>query len=237
MKGKSHFHFKQFSVAHDRCVHKVGTDAVLLGAWVNVGGARRILDAGTGSGVIALMLAQRTANDVAIDAVEIDSTDAAQATENVNASPWPEKISVHHQPIQEFQPGASYDLVVSNPPYFVNSHLPEEQRRARARHTEHLTFDLLLTTATSLMKKTSRLAVVLPPVEGEQFSTLAAAKGLYVVRRCAFRSRAHKAVERLLIEFAFQQQETVEESLTLYAEGDTWSDDYRALTADFYLRA
>lgn len=236
MKGKSHFHFKQFSVAHDRCVHKVGTDAVLLGAWVNVDSARRVLDVGTGSGVIALMLAQRAANDVAIDAVEIDSTDAAQAVENVNASPWAEKISVHQLPIQEFRPGGSYDLIVSNPPYFVNSHLPPERRRTRARHTEDLTFDLLLTCATSLMKKTGRLAVVLPPVEGEQFSALATGKGLYAVRRCAFRSRAHKAVERFLMEFSYEEKEMVEESLTLYAEGDTWSDEYRALTGAFYLR-
>ena len=114
-KSGSHFHFKQFSVRHDRSTMKVGTDGVLLGAWVNVDDSKRILDIGTGSGVIALMLAQRTTSDVLIDAVEVESDDAAQAKENVLQSPWPRRIDVHHTPIQNFHSDECYDLIVSQP--------------------------------------------------------------------------------------------------------------------------
>jgi len=100
---------------------KVGTDAVLLGSWVNVKGAKKILDIGTGCGVIALMLAQRTEDDVMIDAIEVEKADAAQAMENILSSPWPNKVSVFEKSLKEFNPGMPYDLIVSNPPFFINS--------------------------------------------------------------------------------------------------------------------
>src|SRR5687767_8887834 len=123
MKRREDFQFKQFSVAHDRSTHKIGTDGVLLGAWVDVRNAHSILDIGTGTGVIALMLAQRCAGDTCIDAVEMEKEDAAQAKENVARSPWPQKVNVVHAMIQAYTPKAEYDLIVSNPPYFINSFL------------------------------------------------------------------------------------------------------------------
>src|SRR5579859_709466 len=123
---------------------KVGTDAVLLGAWVSVAGAKRILDIGTGCGVIALMLAQRTNDDAIINAVEIEAADARQAKDNVLKSPWLKKVTVHQKAIQAFDIGERFDLIVSNPPYYVNSLLPPARARAQARHGKSLTAEELI---------------------------------------------------------------------------------------------
>lgn len=114
------FTFKQFFVAHDRCAMKVGTDGILLGAWAPVADVKRILDIGTGSGLLALMLAQRTDDNVPIDAVELDSGAAMQAQENVAHSPWPHRITVHTDDIQRWAPRQTvrFDLIISNPPYY-----------------------------------------------------------------------------------------------------------------------
>ena len=119
--NKNGFTFKQFFVAHDRCAMKVGTDAILLGAWAPVAGVRRILDIGSGSGLIALMLAQRTSSPVEIDAVELDGEAAQQARENVQQSPWPQRIHIHQQDIARWAEDCEqrYSLIVSNPPYFA----------------------------------------------------------------------------------------------------------------------
>ncbi len=135
------FTFKQFFVAHDRCAMKVGTDGILLGAWAPVAGVKRILDIGTGSGLVALMLAQRTPEDVTIDAVELDAQAAEQASENVAASPWAHRIAVHAQDIVSWrgqaEQTARYDLIVSNPPYYepgVNGACSQRRTRYRAQH-------------------------------------------------------------------------------------------------------
>lgn len=236
MESKA-FRFKQFSVADGRAAHKVGTDAVLLGAWVHLSQAdKSILDIGTGSGVIALMLAQRTAHDARIDAVEIGGPDAEQARENVLASPWKEKISVHHLPLQEYRPQEKYDLIVTNPPYFVKSHEPPDAQRSQARHTHHLPFEDLLGNTVRLLSKQGRFALILPHVEGLHFLTLARRYKLFPVRKTTFRSRISKAVERLLIELAFEGPLQADAEIILYAEGENWSEEYRELTRDFYLQ-
>src|SRR5688500_14273906 len=205
MMGSKPFQFKQFSVAQNHCTHKVGTDGVLLGAWVNVNdGDRTILDVGTGSGLIALMLAQRTNRETHIDAVEIESMDADQAKENVLHSPWPEKIRIHHTSIQQFLPGIEYDLIVSNPPYFENSLLPPKKKRTQARHTEQLSFNDLLHHADRLLTPQGRLAVILPPAGGLKFIDQARLLKLAPIRSAHFRSRAEKPVERVLMELAYE---------------------------------
>lgn len=236
MKRKGLFRFKQFSVAHDRSTHKIGTDGVLLGAWADVSHVQYVLDVGTGTGVIALMMAQRTAESVLIDAVEIEKQDSEQALENVLQSPWASRISVHHTSIQNFSPSHRYDLVVSNPPYFINSWKPPEKRRSQARHTHELSFDELLGAASRLLTPTGRLAVILPYQEALQFTDRAKDYELHVIRRMAFRSRAHKPVERLLLEFSRTAADVKEESLILHGNGEEWSDDYKRLTREFYLK-
>lgn len=236
--GSKLFHFKRFSVAQDRCTHKVGTDGVLLGAWVNISPKdKRILDIGTGSGLIALMLAQRSAPDSRIDALDIEEHDALQAKENVSQSPWPGKVIVHHLAIQDFLPSTPYDLVVSNPPWFEDSLLPFDNRRRIARHTARLSHGDLLKHAVRLMSADGRLAVILPHTSGLRFIDTARPHGLLPVRKTTFRSRPHKQPERMLLEFAFAEHPVQHEELVLYSPGGEWSDAYRALTREFYLDA
>ena len=235
--GAKPFYFKQFTVLQDNATHKVGTDGVLLGAWVQIlNGDKHILDIGSGTGLIALMLAQRTASDVRITAIEIDAADAHQASQNVESSPWREKISVHHRSLQNFLPQDKYDLIVSNPPYFLNSWLPPDTKRRQARHTAHLPFPELLEHTARLLSEHGRFAVILPNTEGLQFVHLARGHRLFPVRRTAFRSRANKPVERLLMEFAYDGEPASEGELVLYDQGQTWSEAYWELTKDFYLK-
>ena len=235
-RKKDIFHFKQFSVQHDRSSMKVGTDAVLIGAWTSLHKPKRILEVGTGSGVISLMLAQRTDHDTHIDAIDISPDDCEQARENVLRSPWPQKITVQHQALQQFQPPGEYDLIISNPPYFNKSQLPPSSKRSAARHTHALSYPDLLTHSKRLLQPDGRLAVILPSEEGNQFTALASEAGLNCIRRLAFYSRREKPQERWLLEFSYGQKEIREdEPLCLHAEGETWSPEYIELTKDFYL--
>jgi tRNA1Val (adenine37-N6)-methyltransferase len=238
-RGSTTFLFKQFQVQHDRCTMKVGTDAVLLGTWARIPpDAKNILDIGSGSGVISLILAQRTSNTTTtIDAVEIAEEDAQQASENIANSPWPTKIQVHNKAIQAFEIGTRYDMIISNPPYFINSQPPPDSKRLQTRHTTTLNFDALLDAVVRLLKPTGTFHVVLPHTEGLQFIDLARTYKLYLVRRWTFRARKEKLVERLLLEFSKVDVSTVEEDeIILYEQGEEWSKKYRVLTHDFYLK-
>ncbi len=230
-----YFHFKQFSVSHKRSSMKVGTDGVLLGAWVNIGGAQTILDIGTGTGLIALMLAQRTPSNVCIDAIEVDAKACMDADENIRASPWTEKITLHQTAIQSYQPEKKYDLIISNPPYFINSFKPPDKSRHVARHTDTLTFEELIQASLRLLEPEGRLAVILPQTEGQLFLSLAQRKGLFCIRQWTFRSRIHKPIERLLLEFGRHPAKPEMGELLLYDQGEKWSEGYIALTKEFYL--
>ncbi len=236
MKSKSHFHFKKFSVAHAGSTMKVGTDAVLLGAWANVNDAKRVLDIGTGSGTIALMLAQRTSENTMIDAVEIEETDFRQAHENFIQSPWTQKIHVHHSSIQNFYPDKLYDIVVSNPPYFNKSQKPPDEKRSQTRHTVALSYEDLLAAATRLLTDAGSLNVILPYVEGLEFMELAKRYNLFCLRQFSFKTREHKPIERWLLEYSKMPRSVQTGEIVLYKEGDDWSDSYRSLTRDFYLK-
>ncbi len=215
---------------------KVGTDAVLLGAWADVSNCIHILEVGAGTGIISLMLAQRTPVVTRIEAIEIEEQDAEQAKENVARSPWPEKIKIHHQSFQNFVSTDKFDLVISNPPYFINSQLPPSSKRSAARHTHSLSYEELIRGATELLQPSGKLAVVLPFEEGKHFQTVALEYNLHVARQLAFYSRKGKPQERWLFEFAFIKKEWKTETLVLHANGEEWSDDYKRLTKDFYLK-
>ena len=230
------FRFKNFSVDHSRSAMKVGTDGVLLGAWADTTDARSILDIGTGSGVIALMLAQRTKDDAEIDAVEIEAEDAAQAIENVSTSPWPGKIIVHLSSIQSFATSKKYDLIVSNPPFFTNSFHPPDPRRIQVRHTTSLSYKDLLDAVQRLLHETGKFTIILPAAEGKTFVDLACVTQLHVSRKTLFRGRASKPPERWLLEFTRKSSSLDENELVMY-DGEEWSAPYRRLTKDFYLKA
>lgn len=234
-KIKDIFHFKKFSVKHDRCTHKVGTDGVLLGAWADTQNVNRVLEIGTGSGVIALMLAQRTLPDASIDAIDISIKDCEQATENINASPWPEKVRIIHEAVQTFE-SELYDLIVTNPPYFIDSTKPPAIERTRARHTETLSPHELLLHAKRLLAPYGKFCIVLPNVEAQSLLSLALNQGWYCTRLCEFRARINKPTERVLFQLQHHKQEMVKESLILYEHDEEWTVAYKNLTSEFYLK-
>jgi tRNA1Val (adenine37-N6)-methyltransferase len=229
------FRFKQFSVTDDEASLKVGTDAVLLGAWVRIGDARRLLDVGTGSGVIAMMLAQRSHPQAQVDAIDIQPNDVRQALRNVERSPWPDKITVVEGPVQQFNTRKTYDLIVSNPPYFSGSLLPPDPLRTTARHDATLTYDDLLLSTKRLLTPHGRLGVIIPYLAADGFVKLAESHGLYPHRLTRFITREGKKPERALLEFGFTRIHHAIDYLTLYASENQWSDEYRKLTGNFYL--
>ena len=214
---------------------KVGTDAVLLGAWVEISNTKRILDVGTGCGIIALMLAQRTKEDVNIEGIEIDEKSAQQAEENLLETRWYNRVLMHLYAFQTFRSPFKYDLIVSNPPYFINSQLPPKAHRAKARHTDSLSYKDVLHHSVRLLKTKGRLAVILPLEEGKIFLSLAKEVGLYANRQLSFYSRKEKPQERWLFEFSFHAIPIKKEKLILHGEGQSWSEDYKKLTRDYYL--
>jgi tRNA1Val (adenine37-N6)-methyltransferase len=234
-KTDTDFRFKRFTVRHDSSTMKVGTDAVLLGAWTEVKPAQRILEIGTGSGVIALMLAQRSDDSIKIDAIEMHADSVTQAKENIQRSPWPEKINVHCTRLQFWQPQQKYDLIVSNPPYFSNSLLPSEAIRGNARHSISLPPSELITFSKSLLNADGRIALVLPFKEGLEIIDEAKRHQLHLTKKVAVFSRHGKPQERWLLEFSKREYPTSVSNLILLTEGNHRSEDYTQLTSDFYL--
>jgi tRNA1Val (adenine37-N6)-methyltransferase len=235
-KRNSSFHFKQFDIDHSKSSMKVGTDGVLLGAWTDVSDAKSILDVGTGSGLIALMLAQRTGNEVTIEGVDIDEVDILQAQENILNSPWAKKVKVFCCPIQDWNPKHKYDLLVSNPPYFVNSFEPPDKKRITSRHTVTLSHSDLLEAAFRLLKTEGRINVILPTVEGIQFMKAGESMGFSCTKLFSFRPRKNKPVERWLIELTLASSAITKGEIVMYEEGNTWSEAYKTLTREFYLK-
>lgn len=226
--------FKQFSIRHDRVAMKVGMDGVLLGAWTSVDDVSTILDVGTGSGVIALMLAQRTNASVHIDAVEV-SDDALQAAENFNASPWKHRLRIYHTSVQALEPDKLYDLLVTNPPFYVDALRPPDPGRERARHDRLLGHEDILEAANRLLSQRGRLSLILPLAESRQFETLAARHGFYCSKVCEVQSKPAKPPIRRLMEFARTPYPPQRSSLCLLDNNSQPSTEYRSLVADFYL--
>lgn len=226
--------FKHFSVRHDRVAMKVGMDGVLLGGWASVEKANTILDVGTGSGIIALMLAQRTNDHVRIDAVEI-SDDVHQAVENFSASPWKHRLRAFHTSLQGFQAQKPYDLLVTNPPYYANALKPPDPRRERARHDHSLRHDEIVVNASRLLAAEGRLSIILPWAESKPFESLAACLGLYCARACDVHSKPAKPPIRRLMEFHKFPLPTQRSTLCLLDAAGHSSAEYRSLLTDFYL--
>ncbi len=231
------FTFKQFFVAHDRCAMKVGTDGVLLGATAPVTRARRILDIGCGSGLIALMLAQRSGPQTQIDAVELESAAAGQAAENFHESCWAKRLAVFEQDINLFAEAhpATYDLIVSNPPYFESAVACRDEARNAARYTETLTHDALLECAAKLITPDGVFSVVLPYEIGLAFETMAHQKGWFSHWRMAVRDRPGKPLNRLLLTLSKQPAELRDQELALRKSEGLYSEEFCALITDFYL--
>jgi len=229
------FFFKQFHIRHDRCAMKVGTDGVLLGAWANINSAKSILDIGTGTGLIALMLAQRSVEMAQIDAIEIDIDAYQQAVENVNNSPWHNRIHTIHTPLQNFTTILKYDLIVSNPPYFINSLKPPDKRRKQSRHADELPYSVLMNACKDLLRPNGRFCLILPRAEAMAFIPEAAEVNLHCCKKTAVRFKSTKPVERLLLEFSNVFKELIETELILFDEEGKRTEVYQRLVSPFYL--
>ena len=236
MRGKG-FTFKQFHICHEHCAMKVGTDGTLLGAWAEIPvQAQRILDIGTGSGLIAIMIAQRH-ESVAITAIDIDKDCILQARENIDACPWYNRIELYHTSLQDFHPETKFDIIVSNPPYFVDSLLSPDDKRSTARHTSTLSFDELTDGVVRLLAPEGRFSLILPPTESKLF--LSAARGkLYLTRQTELWSTPSSGVRRILMELQTSPPDTppTTDRLCIEDEEKNFSAEYRALTKDFYLK-
>ena len=231
------FQCKKFYVAHDQCAMKVGTDGLLLGAFAPLPAAGcAILDIGAGSGLISLMLAQRSNGANVIDAVELDSAAAAQAATNVATSPWPNAVQLIKGDILTYHSDKRYRLIVSNPPFFQQALLPTDKRRSQARHTDSLPFGQLLRKAAELLDEQGVFSVILPRPEAEYLLQLAKTQGWYLAQRCEVRSKAEKPLQRLLLSLSLKPQLTQHSSLTIQQADGSYSVEYKALLRDFYLK-
>lgn len=234
------FVFKQFEIRQTRSAMKVGTDGVLLGAWFDIGTeALRVLDIGTGTGLIALMAAQRNAL-ARIEAVEIDLESCVDAAENFSRSVWHDRLVLHACSFSEFcsrsTPGI-YQRIVSNPPYFVDSLRASDAGRSRARHADALPYSELLSGVAKLLTENGRFAVVLPVETYREFVVEAARCGLFPVRRTDVITRKGKNPRRVLSEFAAKPERLRVETLTLIEEQSSeCTATYKELVGDFYLR-
>lgn len=235
--ANDYFRFKQFLVRQDRCAMKVGTDGVLLGAWVRPDGCRRILDVGAGTGLIALMLAQRNP-EAAIDALDIDAAACGQAEENVAGSPFAGRIRVVHTSLAAYVPEAvaAYDLVVSNPPYFERSLKNPDPKRRLARHTDSLPLEALIAGGRRLLTPGGRLALILPAGREAEVEVLAGRNGLHPVRQTTVVPVSGGAAKRILSELSVTAPAAPCERDTLYIEKarGEYSQAYIALMKDFY---
>ncbi|MCE9538325.1 MAG: methyltransferase [Bacteroidetes bacterium] len=229
------FVFKQFKILQDKCAMKVGTDAVLLGSWVNTSNAKTILDIGTGTGIIALMLAQKS--DATIDAIDIDKNAFVQASENIAGCKWKERIQIHHISLQQYCTNSSkYDLIVSNPPYFVDSSKASEESRTNARHTDQLPFSDLLNGVLNLLNPTGSFYVILPTKESQVFRDMAEEQNLFLTKLTRVITLADRPEKRLLMQFEFTKKTVEENFITIEKdERHSYTDEYKELTKDYYL--
>jgi len=237
------FCFKQFAVHHERSSMHINTDSVVLGAWAksDVQEPSRILDIGTGCGILALMMAQRFPGAL-IDAVDIDDESAGEATENALHSPWADRINVSRADFRSFVPAAPYDLIISNPPYFIQSMLPENKRRILARHShpDSLSLKMLAEGVSRILAPQGVFAVILPEEGATAFLEVARSleKPMFPHRITRVFTRPGKPALRMLIQTGNTQKLPIREDLTIYENHENqYSAQYVRLVKDFYLWA
>ena len=231
------FNFKQFTINQDRCAMKIGTDGVLLGAWASLENSpKSILDIGAGTGLIALMLGQRSGAET-IDAIEIDDGAYEQCVENFEASPWGDRLFCYHAGLDEFvdEIEDQYDLIVSNPPFYSEEVTSGNTSRDVARQNQSLPFDVLLKSVSVLLSKTGFFSVVIPYKEESQFIQIASTLGLFPNRITRVKGNPTSDIKRSLIEFSFKKTKLLDDELTVEISRQQYTKKYIGLTKSFYL--
>lgn len=233
------FNFKQFSIEQDRTAMKIGTDGVLLGAWSPIPeNCYSVLDIGTGTGIIALMIAQRC-DAKQIDALEIDEDAYEQATENFENSPWDDRLFCFHAGLDELidEPEDEYDLIISNPPFYTENFKSDNEQRDLARFEESMPFEMLIEAADLLLSENGIFSLVIPFKEEENFLALAKEYELFPMKITRIKGNPTTEVKRSLL--AFQRFSTTEieiDELIIETERHVYTEEYIALTKDFYLK-
>lgn len=216
---------------------KVGTDAVIFGSWIRPNGSQRILDIGTGTGIIALMLAQKS--HALIDAVDLDEKAFEQSHGNFRISPWYNRLRSYHCSFQEFSASVNeplYDLIVSNPPYFHQASKPYESSRLKARHTDSLTFEDLIEGVNKLLRKDGKLCIILPCKEGMEFMDKAQRRGLFCRKLVRVKTKSNRHDKRLMMEFKFAFGILEEEEIIIHDDDGNFTDAYIQMTSEYYIQ-
>jgi len=232
------FQFKQFTIEQDRCAMQIGTDGVLLGAWVSIENNQfSILDIGAGTGVIALQLAQRSDAEM-IDALEVDDNAYEQCVDNFENSPWGDRLFCYHASLGEFieEIEDKYDLIVSNPPFYSEDYKTSDESRDLARFNDSLPFDELIFSASQLLSEEGIFAVVIPRKEEEGFLKLAEQENLFAKRICRVKGNETSQEKRSLIAFSFEKSTPKIENLTIETSRHKYTEEYISLVNEFYLK-
>ncbi len=235
---KNTFKFKQFTINQDKCAMKIGTDAVLLGAWANLENESfSVLDIGSGTGVIALMLAQRSYAEL-IDAIEIDDNAYEQCVENFENSPWSDRLFCYHVSLEEFtkEIDDKYDLIISNPPFYQDDYKSENTQRDLARFEDAMPFEHLVISTSKLLSDNGVFAVIIPFKEEEHFISLASKVNLLPNKILHVKGNPSTKTVRSLIEFSFVKSEIKTDELIIETSRHQYTQDYINLTKDFYLK-
>ena len=233
--SNDYFQFKNFKVRQHKTAMKVCTDSCILGAWVNAKSKKRILDIGTGTGLLALMLAQKY--NVPIDAVEINKDAAEQARENVNSSPWPDRITVFHDRIQDFKNTTphEYDLIICNPPFYTNYLVTRHPARNQALHNHDLPFEALVQSVGKLLSVYGNFYVLLPEKEAHGLERLAEHHQLFVNEKLQIRDKLGGNVLRVILRIQRAGVELLEHKLYIKNRNGDYSHSFQRLLQPYYL--
>lgn len=236
IKKTNDFHFKTFSVVQQKNAMKVNTDSVILGAWTQHSNPKKALDIGTGTGLLALMLAHKHSN-LSIDAIEIDKNNLDEASHNFDKSIWKDRITAEHIALQDFAPQKKYDIIITNPPYFINSSKNKTNTKTQARHTDNLSFEEIITFALSHLSVNGILSLILPKTESEIFEKTAQLNQLHLSKKLLIKPLPNKNINRVAMEFKKSSQNNLvkQEHLTVYKSVNQYSSTHYELTRDFYL--
>lgn len=232
--ANSWFQFQQFKIHQDRCAMKISTDAILLGSMADAHNPSRILDIGTGTGVIALMLAQRFA-DAKITGVELDTDAASQAVENMSQSPFAARLALWHGRIQDFSEEEKFDLIVSNPPYFPDHLKSSDAKRNKALHTDSLSFEELIQKARKLLKDQGKFWIILPPRQLEDWKAQAGDAGFFEDKNIAVYDRDGKPILRVVASFSLQNLPPSKTEIVLKGAEGAYTESYKKLLSGFLL--